>query len=225
VAVRSRIVVGAAVLRGGRCRSQVGSLRCPVGACFACRGSGAHSWPAASSWSSALGSAQPSSNYAFKRTAGRLHRVSCCSVGPRPLNASLGVGEPGSLSVGSRGSVAARFSMLPELAHRRRVHHQFSHFAFGARLLSVNVTSFGAQAGSAQGSGRRAEDAPAPSCHQGSVRLATFAASIQSPLRGHTGMLEGSGTHRHPTMRSSGPRGQATVFPDMLSARGRLTRR
>jgi hypothetical protein len=29
-------------------------------------------------------------NYAFKRTAGTLHRVSCCSVGPRPLNASLG---------------------------------------------------------------------------------------------------------------------------------------
>ena len=27
------------------------------------------------------------------------------------------------------------------------------------------------------------------------------------------------------TMRSSGPRGQAVVFPDILSARGRLTRR
>jgi hypothetical protein len=74
----------------GWCRSQVGSLRCPVGACFACRGSGAHSWPAGSSWSSALGSAQPSSNYAFKRTAGTVHRVSCRSFGPRPLNAPLG---------------------------------------------------------------------------------------------------------------------------------------
>jgi hypothetical protein len=27
------------------------------------------------------------------------------------------------------------------------------------------------------------------------------------------------------TMRSSGPRGQAVVFPDVVSARGRLTRR
>jgi hypothetical protein len=29
----------------------------------------------------------------------------------------------------------------------------------------------------------------------------------------------------HLTMRSSGPRGEAIVFPDNLSARGRLTRR
>jgi hypothetical protein len=28
-------------------------------------------------------------NYGFKRTAGRIHHVSCCSVGPRPLNPSL----------------------------------------------------------------------------------------------------------------------------------------
>jgi hypothetical protein len=39
--------------------------------------------------SSAHGPAQPSSNYAFKRTAGTLHRVSCRSFGPRPLNAAL----------------------------------------------------------------------------------------------------------------------------------------
>jgi hypothetical protein len=115
--------------------------------------------------------------------------------------------------------------MHSELAQRRRVHPQSSDPASGARLPLVNVKSSGAQAGSAQGSGCRAEDAPAPSCHPRSVRLATFAASIQSPLRGHAGMLEFRGTHRHPTMRSSGPRGQAMVFPDVVSARGRLTRR
>jgi hypothetical protein len=115
--------------------------------------------------------------------------------------------------------------MHPELAQRRRVHPQFFHPAFGARLPSVNVKSFRAQAGSVQGSGRRAEDASAPSCHPGSVRLASFAATIQSSLRRHAGELELRGTHRHPAMRSSGPRGQSIVFPDTKSARGRLTRR
>jgi hypothetical protein len=137
----------------------------------------------------------------------------------------LGVGEPGSLSVGISESVAARFCMHPELAHRRRVHARFFHPAFGARLPLVNVKSSGAQAGSVQASGCRVDDASAPSCRSGPVRLATLGASIQSPLRRHAGKLEGGGTHRHPTMRSSGPRGEAIVFPDVVSARGRLTRR
>jgi hypothetical protein len=59
----------------------------------------------------------------------------------------------------------------------------------------------------------------------GALRRATLDASVQSPLRRCAGNLEVSGTHRHPTMRSSGPRGQDMVFPDVASARGRLTRR
>ncbi len=40
--------------------------------------------------SQARGFQELSANYAFKRTAGTLYRVSCHSVGPQPLNASLG---------------------------------------------------------------------------------------------------------------------------------------
>jgi hypothetical protein len=115
--------------------------------------------------------------------------------------------------------------MHPELAQRRRVRPQFLHPAFDARLPLVNVKSSGAQAGSVQASSCRVDDASAPLCRPGSVRLATLGASIQSPLRGRAGGLELRGTHRHPTMRSSGPRGQAMVFPGVRSARGRLTRR
>jgi hypothetical protein len=61
--------------------------------------------------------------------------------------------------------------MHPELAQRRRVHPRFFHPAFGARLPLVNVRSSGAQAGSAQGSGCRAEDALAPSAIPGPAGL------------------------------------------------------
>jgi hypothetical protein len=186
--------------------------RHPISASWACRRAGA-------SWHS------PAPNYAFKRTAGTGHGVSWCQIGPRPLNASLGVGEPDTLSVGISESVAARFCMHPELAHRRRVHQLSSAPAFRARLPSVCVKSSGAQAGSVPEFGCRAEDASAPSRPPGSVRLATFAAGIQSLLCVHAGRLEFRGTHRHPTMRSSGPRGQTMVFPVVISARGRLTRR
>jgi hypothetical protein len=60
---------------------------------------------------------------------------------------------------------------------------------------------------------------------RGAVWHATIAALVQRSLCPGHGMLGVRGVHRRPTMRSSGPRGQAMVFPDVLSARGRLTRR
>jgi hypothetical protein len=138
VAVRSRVCCGSGGLDGrGRCRGWVGLLRCRVGACSACRGSGAHSWPVAHSWSSALGSAQPSSNYAFKRTAGTLHRVSCCSVGPRPLNAPLDEGAAFSRRPVVRGHQVQRRVLCPGFAEQLHIETP----ALTHRLKSKGVAS------------------------------------------------------------------------------------
>jgi hypothetical protein len=62
--------------------------------------------------SSAGGFSQPSSNYAFKRTAGTLHCVSCCSFGPRPLNAPLDEGGHPAASCFARFSRARRLHLV-----------------------------------------------------------------------------------------------------------------
>jgi hypothetical protein len=115
--------------------------------------------------------------------------------------------------------------MLPELARRRRVQASRTGSELGARLLRRHVGRAGSLAGLRQRDPFRVVERLARPNMAGAVRLATSWPSIQSALCGGAGTLAVCGVHRRPTMRSSGPRGQAMVFPDVVSARGRLTRR
>jgi hypothetical protein len=115
--------------------------------------------------------------------------------------------------------------MLSGLAHCRRVQKSRVDLAVSARLLRGSSDFTWLHTGLPQGSRRRVVEALARLSLYGSVRLATLARSIQSSLRGGAGTLRVRGVHRRPTMRSSGPRGHSRMFPDVLSARGRLTRR
>jgi hypothetical protein len=234
VELRARICCGALLSRA----AQPGARRRPGGSrftfvCFWCTlrvcrifGSSAH------------GPAQPSSNYAFKRTAGTLHRVSCCSVGPRPLNAPLDEGAAASQQQAPFGSEAFRctaFAVLPavpncsfaaELARSKSADQERGP-VFRKRVVAMlrsgsqrSVAAFVFAHASWAAVGQVAS-----ACGFGLVvfRWLGFSGKLRALVSPGAALVAPRSLHL--TMRSSGPRGQSIVFPATLSARGRLTRR
>jgi hypothetical protein len=194
--------------------------------------------------SSALGSAQPSSNYAFKRTAGPVHCVSCCSVGPRPLNAPLGSGSACLLcSPFAQGTPRALFeglhiALVVCLRHVAVGWLRLPRASVGCRRLAAcrnRLVRANLLVG-ARPLGRTASVLPqalggrsvAGGHPRRSVRGVFDAQSVA-----RLGWVRAHGAPRSLrssfppslTMRSSGLRGESMVFPDVLSARSRLTRR
>jgi hypothetical protein len=195
--------------------------------------------------SSAHGPAQPSSNYAFKRTAGTLHRVSCCSLGPRPLNAPLAVrgtfvAASASSPLLESGGLWSAFSLTRNLeSHswraRRKLGARNSRSGRSPRRLLGPFCSGGRRSGLTISSlaGPRLGKAYSLGLGIGLVGTAhrALACLVGAGYRAHVGL---SPVRRSVVMacrsaqltrRSSGPRGQSIVFPAVLSARGRLTRR
>jgi hypothetical protein len=195
--------------------------------------------------SSVRGPAQPSSNYAFKRTAGTVHRVSCRSVGPRPLNASLAVrGKFIAASASSQflksgglrcALVVTRIRESHSWQARRKLGARNSRRGRSPRRLLRQVCSGGrwSRLTILSLAGSRLDEACSLGLGIGLVGFAcrALACLAGAGYRAHVGLSPVRGSivmacrNAQLTRRSSGPRGQSIVFPAVLSARGRLTRR